>query len=178
MARFPVPAWIKTYSFRNPPRSFGAARRGRKHAGCDLYAPLGSDVIAIDAGKVVEVKPFYWKTFAVVIEHPKVGVVRYGEITPAPGMAPGVRVNEGTVIGAIAQLINPDPRRRNPHPMLHFELYAGTVAGPLSTPDGPYQRRSDLQNPTALLRSLWEPARKKSSAAGFLRNRFTIACMR
>lgn len=179
MARFPVPDWIKTYSLRSPPRCFGAPRHGgRKHAGCDLYAPLGSDVIAIDAGKVLEVKPFYWKTFAVVIEHPRVGVVRYGEITPGPGISSGVRVTEGMIIGSIAQLINPHPNGRNPHPMLHFELYVGTGMGPLSTADLPYQRRGDLQNPTTLLRSLFEPEKTKSTRGRFPGNRFTIACLR
>jgi murein DD-endopeptidase MepM/ murein hydrolase activator NlpD len=179
MARFPVPDWIRTYSLRSPPRSFGAPRRGgRKHAGCDLYAPLGSDVVAIDAGKILEVRPFYWKTQAVVIEHPGIGVVRYGEITPGPGISNGVRVTEGMIIGSIAQLINPRPGGLNPHPMLHFELYAGTGTGPLSTADGPYQRRGDLQNPTALLRSLFEPAKTKANRARVLGNRFTIACLR
>jgi murein DD-endopeptidase MepM/ murein hydrolase activator NlpD len=135
-------------------------------------------VVAIYAGKVLEVKPFYWKTFAVVIEHPGIGVVRYGEITPGPGISSGVRVTEGMIIGAIAQLINPNPNGRNPHPMLHFELYAGTGTGPLSTADNSYQRRSDLQNPTTLLRSLLEPAKAKSTRGRLPGNRFTIACLR
>jgi len=135
-------------------------------------------VVAIDAGKVLEVRPFYWRTFAVVIEHPGIGVVRYGEITPGPGISDGVRVTEGMIIGFIAQLINPRPGGPNPHPMLHFELYAGTGTGPLSTADGPYQRRGDLQNPTTLLASLFEPAKTKANRARLLKNRFTIACLR
>lgn len=155
MPRFPVPNWISTYSLATPPRSYGANRSGqRKHAGCDLYAPLGSHVIAIAKGKVISVYPFYWKTDAIEIDHKEFGVVRYGEIRPAPGIAAGTVVEEGQVIGAIAQLINPKGGA-NPHPMLHFELYSGKGSGSLTTTDAPYRRRSDLKDPTRVLHQLW-----------------------
>ena len=51
MAIFPVPRWIDTYSYEVSPRSFGSNRAGgRKHAGCDIYAPLGSEIKAVAPG--------------------------------------------------------------------------------------------------------------------------------
>ena len=40
--------------FRVSPRSFGSSRASgtRKHAGVDLYAPVGSEILAIDDGVV------------------------------------------------------------------------------------------------------------------------------
>ena len=172
MARFPVPAWINTYSIAASPPNFGAKRAGgRLHAGCDLYAPLGSDVLAIGPGKVLRVAAFYWGTDAVEIEHPGIGVVRYGEVVPAPGISKGVSVAEGQIVAFIAQLKNPRPGGVNPHPMLHFELYTGTGQGPLTTAEGSYKRRGDLQNPTNFLKSLYSPsfAKRFTSLVGHCR---------
>ena len=155
MQIFPVPRWIDTYNFEAQPRSFRANRAaGRKHAGCDLYAPLGSDVLAVADGKIIRCAPFYWGTWAIEVEHPGIGIIRYGEILVAAGMASGMAVQGGRKIGSIAQLVNPNPNGSNPHPMLHFELYAGTGSGPLSTADEPFKRRTDLLDPTEFLKSL------------------------
>lgn len=156
MPTFPVPAWISTYSISAAPRSFGSTRaNGRRHAGCDLYAPVGSSVVAIADGKVQAVGPFYWQTAAVQVQHPGFGIVRYGEVSPAPGIAPGVNVVEGQIIAFIAQLINPNPGGTNPHPMLHLEWYSGEGGGPLSVSTGSYKRRGDLKDPTGMLGGLW-----------------------
>ena len=155
MVQFPVPAWIQAYSLSAPPRSFGAPRaNGRLHAGCDLYAPIGSEVLAISEGKILRVAPFYWSTWAIEIDHFDLGIVRYGEVAVGPGIAPGIDVAEGMVIASIAQLINPNPAGTNPHPMLHFELYSGKGDGPLTTEEDPYRRRSDLKDPTEFLSRL------------------------
>ena len=37
-------------------------------------------------------------------------------------------------------------------PMLHFEMYSGKASGSLGGNGGPYQRRSDLVNPTSWLK--------------------------
>ena len=41
-------------SYKEPPRSFGSSRDhgARKHAGCDLYAPAGTEVLAVEDGTV------------------------------------------------------------------------------------------------------------------------------
>lgn len=42
-------------SYKEPPRSLGSPRaKGvRKHAGCDLYAPAGTEVLAVEDGTVI-----------------------------------------------------------------------------------------------------------------------------
>jgi len=153
---FPLPDWISTYSLGASPRAFGSARAGgRLHAGCDLYAPTGSKVLAIAEGTVRSAYPFYWGTYAVEVDHDLYGIVRYGEIRVAPGIARGTKVTEGQLIGAVAQLINPNPKGTNPHPMLHLEWYTGKSDNPLTTADAPYKRRSDLRNPMGWLHNLW-----------------------
>jgi murein DD-endopeptidase MepM/ murein hydrolase activator NlpD len=151
---FPVPAWIEAFPYNTGMRRFGSNRDGgkRKHAGCDLYAPLGSEVIAIADGVVLDAYEFYLKTHAVEVKHGTVnGIVRYGEIKIAPGIAPGASVKEGQVIGYVAKL------NSHIHPMLHLELYSGAAVGPLSilnSKGGAFQRRSDLVDPTNLLNRL------------------------
>lgn len=156
MSTFPVPDWIHTFSISAPPRSFGSQRsQGRRHAGCDLYAPIGSKVRAISKGVVLSKYPFFWGTSAVEVAHPGLGIVRYCEINVAPGIGANVEVDEGRAIGFVAQLVNPNPGGANPHPMLHLEWYSGSASGPLTTTDSPYKRRSDLRDPTGMLGLLW-----------------------
>lgn len=103
MSKFwPVPEWISTYSYKQTPRSFGAKRAsGRTHADCDLYAPLGSPVLAITAGRVVESRDFYLGTFQVTIDHGALGVVRCGEISHDGIPKTGSVVEAGQRIGKI-----------------------------------------------------------------------------
>lgn len=76
---WPVPQWITHYSYKEAPRSFGSKRsQGRIHAGCDLYAPVHSPVLAIAEGRVIESDHFYLGTFQITIDHGHLGVIRYG----------------------------------------------------------------------------------------------------
>ncbi|WP_370569122.1 MULTISPECIES: M23 family metallopeptidase [Limnobacter] len=147
---WPVPEWISTYSYKQSPRSFGSKRSaGRTHAGCDLYAPLGSPVLAIAAGRVIESWKFYSGTFQVTVDHGALGVVRYGEVEEEGIPSVGTTVQAGEQIGRIGNL------GRGLHPMLHLEHYSGQANGPLSNfKNPPYLRRSDLQDATLLLDSL------------------------
>lgn len=134
--------------YKTCPRAFGCPRAGgRKHAGCDLYAPIGTDIIAIEDG-IVQIAPylFYSGTYALEIKHPS-GVVRYGEIKNGVGdLKAGTLVKQGQVIAQVGQLIGMTVS------MLHFELYGGTVPGQLTNRNNPpYLRRSDLINPTEFL---------------------------
>lgn len=150
----PPPAW----SWRTGPRAFGAARsKGRAHAGCDLYAPPGTAVLAVDAGVVTRAPyPFYAKTFAVEVDHGAF-VARYGEIAPGScRLRLGERVEAGGPIATVGHLVGVNV----PSDMLHFELYRGTASGPLTdtsghgarTRDGrPFYRRADLLDPTPFL---------------------------
>lgn len=138
------------------PRFRARRSRGhRLHAGCDLYRKRGEDAVAVASGIVIRgLYYFYQGVFAIEIRHPKF-VARYGEIigTPTPGVSKGRIVKAGQVIGRIGKVNSGCCT-----PMLHFEMYKGSTVGSLTRyRRPPYDRRSDLMDPTPLLRH-WEKA--------------------
>jgi len=138
-----------TASYKTSPRHFGSGRsKGRKHAGCDLYAPVGTVIRAMAQGKVLTAcYEFYGGTYAIEIDHGSF-VARYGEIQKkdADKFKVGADITPGQVIGAVGKLNNYHES------MLHLELYAGTGTGALTVRSNkPYQRRSDLFDPTTWL---------------------------
>ena len=139
----------KSYKFGM--RAFGANRSNgtRKHAGVDLYAPKGTPVRAMKDGKVIRDYKFYLGTRALEIDHGNM-VVRYGEISHvAPGVTAGTSVIRGQVVAYVGELVF---KSGNKMSMLHLEAYKGTFTGPLTVRAAkPYQRRSDLFDPTTLL---------------------------
>jgi murein DD-endopeptidase MepM/ murein hydrolase activator NlpD len=151
------------YSYRERPRGFGCPRDGgnRKHAACDLYAPLGSPVVAIYHGWVIRVYEFYGKADAIEVNHGVHGIVRYGEVDALPGITEGMLVSAGTQIATVAQLVG----LGNIHPMLHFELYSGKATGKLTQGGNAYRRRSDLVDPTSFLDKLRAEATRESTFA-------------
>jgi hypothetical protein len=65
---FPVPKYNGNY--KQGMAQFGwRSPNKRVHAACDLYAPLKSDVIAVDDGIIVESGEFYENTQAIAIRH-------------------------------------------------------------------------------------------------------------
>jgi murein DD-endopeptidase MepM/ murein hydrolase activator NlpD len=144
--RFPLdkrPRW----GYISGGRYFGAKRKGgRLHAGCDLLAPEGTEIYAIADGKVKAHYPFYSGTDAVEVEHTGGFIVRYGEISKlAPGVKVGSEVKRGQHIAYVGKL-------NSGSSMLHFELYSGSESGKLTNRrNKPYQRRSDLVNPSSYL---------------------------
>lgn len=148
---FPLPFRPKE-SYHERPRAFGSPRDGgkRKHAGCDLYAPPGTDVLAVADGVVLRGPYlFYDGVDALEIEHPGIGVVRYGEIQGPYPVQAGDKVRAGQVIGHVGKMATV------PQSMLHFELYAGALGDlPLTNrARPPFMRRGDLTDPTAFLDS-------------------------
>lgn len=136
------------YSYKSNGREFGAWRSGdRLHAGCDLLADRGTEILAVEDGTVIQ-GPYYFysNTYALEVEHDSGIVVRYGEILQSlpRGIGPGARVSRGQVIAYVGMLSSGSS-------MLHFELYRGTASGELTTGSGPYRRRSDLIDPTPYL---------------------------
>lgn len=112
---------------------FGADRKGRLHAGCDIGTAHGVPVIAIEGGKVVERgdKPFIKGTplWAIAIKHDSGFVARYTEINGIPeSLKVGVSVGAGQELGYTQQA--------GEKCMLHFELYRGDRKGSLSVPNG------------------------------------------
>ena len=138
--------------YHKAPLSFGSGRSGgaRKHAGADLYAPVGTEILAIDDGTVVRGPYlFYEGTYAIDIRHPQ-GLVRYCEFSGAiGGLKVGDKVKCGQPIAKVGKLQN------IANSMLHLELYSGSSDAVLTdTTRPPFMRRADLVDPTALLDSL------------------------
>jgi murein DD-endopeptidase MepM/ murein hydrolase activator NlpD len=131
---------------------FGAGRSGgsRGHAGCDLYAEVGEAVRAMEDGTVVSAGSYFEGTDIVDVESDSGRIISYGEVRAGSyarrGIAIGSRVKRGQVIAEVGRL-------SCCHPMLHLEMYSGSANGSLTAKYGGwYQRRSDLMNPTTLLK--------------------------
>ncbi|HCK80000.1 MAG TPA: M23 family metallopeptidase [Candidatus Competibacter sp.] len=149
MATFPLP-FKPTLSYSAGGRRFGANRDGgkRKHAACDLIAPKGTEIYAVEKGKVTYGPYlFYRGTYAIEFRLDSGKVVRYCEIEKvASGVSVGSTLEEGALIAYVGKMYVDS--------MLHFELYAGTGSGPLTVrANPPYQRRADLLNPSDYLDS-------------------------
>jgi murein DD-endopeptidase MepM/ murein hydrolase activator NlpD len=131
-------------SYKTGGRYFGAPRSdGRLHAGCDLIAPAGTEIFAVADGVLGASYPFYSGTDALEVVHTGGFVVRYGEISGlASGLRRGSNVTRGQLIAYVGRLASGSS-------MLHFEMYSGTGSGGLTVRSNqPYQRRSDLIDPT------------------------------
>lgn len=135
-------------SYKTGMRRFGSNRKGgRAHGGCDLYAPVGTPVYAMDDGEVIQdLYAFYLGTYALEIKHTQF-VARYGELRgAAPNIKKGAKIKKGQLIGYIGELKGLNMS------MLHLELYSGKATGALTVRGSkPYQRRADLIDPTAIL---------------------------
>jgi murein DD-endopeptidase MepM/ murein hydrolase activator NlpD len=152
---FLFPLRQRVDSYKNWPGRFRDGRDDdgdeiyeRKHAGCDLYAPVGTEILAVKDGQVL-LGPvdFYKGTCELQIDHGEF-IARYCEIqsTKAPGIEDGALIKQGQVVGYIGQLKGMNKS------MLHFELYSKESSGNLTNrSNAPYQRRSDLMDPTPKL---------------------------
>jgi peptidoglycan hydrolase-like protein with peptidoglycan-binding domain len=139
---------VRSISWINSMGAFGALRGGgRRHAACDIYAPSGTWIHAIAKGRVIQ-GPYYFynSTYALEIDHGSF-IARYGEIQSKALVHAGDRVRAGQKIARVGHLTGITV----PSDMLHLELYKGTASGPLTVSTPPYQRRSDLIDPTPLL---------------------------
>jgi murein DD-endopeptidase MepM/ murein hydrolase activator NlpD len=147
MPTFPLPFRPKE-NYHTGGRKFGANRDGgRKHAACDLIAPKGTQICAVEDGDVVGFhKDFYHGTDALEFKlKPSGRIVRYCEIK---GLAPGVHVGSGLKEGDPIAFVG----KMHSSSMLHFELYEGTATGNLTDRSNkPFQRRKDLIDPTEYL---------------------------
>lgn len=133
-------------SYTSGAASFGSSRSGgrRKHAASDLYRVKGDSIKAVADGQVIRGLYFFYQgTYAIELKHAGGFVVRYGEIGSTAPVGQGRNVRAGQTVGYMGKTTCCKP-------MLHFELYSGAKTGALSG-GGPYQRRSDLMNPTAYL---------------------------
>jgi len=148
---------LPTADWTHAPRSFGSNRSGgsRAHAGCDLYAPLGTWIHAVTDGEVIRGPyPFYCETYALEVHHGSY-VIRYGEIQRHTMVRQGDKVKGGQPIAKVGHLVGVNVASD----MLHLEMYRGTHSGELTVRTGgakrhdgvPFQRREDLMDPTSYL---------------------------
>ena len=109
----------------NPGR-FAAVRRHDVHTGLDLYCEVGTKVLAVEDGTVVEIEeftgptaesPWWHETWAVLVQGAS-GVVVYGEVAPAVEV--GDFVPKGAEIGLVMAVLKKFKGR--PMVMLHLEL--------------------------------------------------------
>jgi murein DD-endopeptidase MepM/ murein hydrolase activator NlpD len=144
---------------------FGAPRGGGFpiHGACDLIAPAGTKVLAVQDGRIVRFYPFvtYCKgsadqttTWAMDVAHEHY-MIRYGEIssTLPEGVHAGGTITEGQVIAFVGAQCGGT--------MLHFEMFDDPARPDLLTdrynkkylyvPDADYERRNDLLDPTGHL---------------------------
>lgn len=111
------------------PGSFAYKRKNHIHEGVDLYCEKGDEVLAIEDGIIVKIKPFtgsalgstWWNDTWCVLVEGKTGVFNYGELIPNENLKEGMMIQEGSVIGHVETVLKNDKGR--PMTMLHLELY-------------------------------------------------------
>jgi murein DD-endopeptidase MepM/ murein hydrolase activator NlpD len=149
LADFGFPLAVRPIDWRGGYRFFGANRPGgRKHAGCDLYAPLNTPIYAIADGVLIrDPYRFYLGTDAVEVRHGSL-LIRYGEVVAGScKQRAGQKIQRGELFAKVGQCEGIS------QPMLHFELYTnGTDSSDLwGKKLPPYMRRDDVTDPAAYL---------------------------
>jgi phosphopantothenoylcysteine decarboxylase len=147
--------------------AFAAKRKYSIHTGIDLYAPKGTNVYAVERGKVVCVEQFtgpnektpWWLDTDCVLVEGSTGVICYGEIDVAMGIKVGKNIPAGAFLGTILPVLPPEKFRSDIHghsvSMLHMELYPH---GRYKPSDGYEKDKGDLIDPTPyLISSLGAP---------------------
>jgi murein DD-endopeptidase MepM/ murein hydrolase activator NlpD len=143
--KWPVPdSYSVILPEKETPGSFWKYRSDRHHCGIDVYAPVGSKVIAVESGKVIRSGIFtspnlvpYWNTtYFVLLEHLSGFVSKYAEMGKIM-VGDGEILESGQLIGFVGEVINLEKVTSESPPyiqelkksgnksMLHFELYQG-----------------------------------------------------
>jgi biotin carboxyl carrier protein len=125
-------------------REFMASRGGGKrlHSGVDLYAKVGTKVIATESGKVVNRYKFYENVCCVIVQTDAGAVINYGEVD-----CKTIKVKKGDTVVA-GQHIAQVGDLKCCHAMLHFEMYTKGVTANIKSLTKP---SSKLYNPVEYL---------------------------
>jgi len=133
--------WVWPLRNRTPllpdyPGQFGSTRSLDVHTGVDLYCELGTEVVAVEGGIVVDTPHFtgqyvlteagepssWWNDTQAVLVEGASGVVVYGELGPTTiRVKAGDRVEAGALLGVVDVAVLRSFKGR-PMVMLHFEL--------------------------------------------------------
>jgi murein DD-endopeptidase MepM/ murein hydrolase activator NlpD len=144
MKYWPVPnSYSKKVPINGNPGSFWEDRGDRRHCGIDIYAPVGSEVVSIANGIVIDIGSFtdsdiipYWnKTNYVLIKNQDNLIYKYAEMEKII-----VKINEfvkvGKSIGFVGNVLNLDKitinspqyiqeiKKKNISSMIHLEVYS------------------------------------------------------
>jgi murein DD-endopeptidase MepM/ murein hydrolase activator NlpD len=143
MKVWPVPdSFTKNLPEKNKAGSFWEDRGDRHHCGVDIYAPVGSDVVATESGIVLktgvftspEMNPYWNITYFVVLKHDTGLISKYAELLDAT-VSDGESLAAGQVLGHVgcvldvekitgeAPLYVQELKRKGNASMLHFELF-------------------------------------------------------
>ena len=144
MKHWPAPdSFSKNIPSPGAAGAFWEDRGDRRHCGIDIYAPAGSEALAIEEGKVVGIGAFttqdkvpYWNDTRYVLVENETGLVcRYGELGDVAVGTDKV-IKAGQLIGHIgivlnmAKITSDSPtyiqklKEKEIPSMLHFELYS------------------------------------------------------
>lgn len=89
----------------------------RAHNGVDLKADVGSDVMVSASGVIESITSGYLGT-SVTVNHENGYKTVYANITPVENLNQGDSIQEGSVIGQVAQ----DAKENTTEPHIHFEM--------------------------------------------------------
>ena len=99
---------------------FAANRNGRRvHEGIDLFAAIGTPVLASRSGRVIAAKKNQGMGKYVIIKHPDSIVTIYGHLSKIY-VGKNQFVQQGQIIGSVGKTGNANFRDIQPH--LHFEV--------------------------------------------------------
>lgn len=114
-------------------RHFGASRSNKSgdkhvHAGVDLFADPGDEVVATEPGEIIATLPFHRGTWAMYLKTDDGLIINYGELQPRSWHNYGIEsgINTGQRVNAGDRLAKVGLSNDGSH-MLHLEAYEPTV---------------------------------------------------
>lgn len=127
---WPVPSVKKNVPKSKTRRGFAVSRLGKRlHAGTDILASYGSDIVSIEEGVVKNIFLFtypgldrlykYENTYAIVIQHKDSNFALYCEVQK-PKLKIGQKIKAGQKIAKVGRIFADKPK----HTMLHFEYHS------------------------------------------------------